>query len=102
MSTAGRKMTTMLAIALLMAILFASLSGTEAIICKARSKMYRGKCRGNRNCAMICVHEEYTGGYCSKGVFSKCMCTKRCGGGGDEPPLREARVHRSSPPLEPK
>jgi hypothetical protein len=64
--------------------------------------MYRGKCRGNRNCAMICVHEEYTGGYCSKGVFSKCMCTKRCGGGGDEPPLREARVHRSSPPLEPK
>ncbi|KAF0923443.1 hypothetical protein E2562_006341 [Oryza meyeriana var. granulata] len=111
MSSARRKTTTVLAIALLMAILLASFSGTEADICKAKSKLYRGTGRGNRNCAMICTHENYTGGYCSKGFFSKCMCTKRYGGlpppsgegggGGDDPPSSEARVNRS-PPLEPK
>ncbi|KAL9151123.1 hypothetical protein ABFS82_11G032700 [Erythranthe guttata] len=56
-------------------------------MCKSRSREYVGKRCYNRNCHLICLHEKFTYGRCSRA--QKCQCYKPCEeplNPGQEPP----------------
>ncbi|RLN35840.1 hypothetical protein C2845_PM03G10320 [Panicum miliaceum] len=78
--------------------------GAEAMLCRTRSRNFKGICRQNMNCATICVTEGRTGGYC-KGppMFKRCMCTFDCssdgGSGGGGAPVPPTPVPRAPPAL---
>lgn len=60
----------------------------EAAVCESPSRLFRGACFSNRNCASIC-------GECK---FLKCKCTKDCSGGGQGPPNEGPPNNPGSPP----
>ncbi|KAG8367615.1 hypothetical protein BUALT_Bualt16G0090700 [Buddleja alternifolia] len=54
-------------------------------MCKSRSREHKGRRCYNRNCNIICKHEGFVYGRCSR--YKKCYCFKPCGdGGGQEGP----------------
>lgn len=67
----------------------------EAAICESPSRLFRGACFRNRNCASICEKEGFLNGECK---FLKCKCTKDCSGGGQGPPNEGPPDNPGSPP----
>ncbi|KAL1556040.1 defensin J1-2-like [Salvia divinorum] len=89
---------------LLCLLAFQEMMLSEAAICSAPSKLFRGLCFSNSNCSSICEKEGFLSGYCN-GLRRMCICQKDCdgnGGGNDggsdggdegqEPPDRAAAV----------
>ncbi|CAI0405292.1 unnamed protein product [Linum tenue] len=50
-------------------------------VCATQSRYFKGGCRRDHNCAMVCRDEGFSGGRCTK-PFSRprrhCFCTKFC------------------------
>ncbi|KAG8367614.1 hypothetical protein BUALT_Bualt16G0090600 [Buddleja alternifolia] len=54
-------------------------------MCRSRSREHKGRRCYNRNCNIICKHEGFVYGRCSR--YRKCYCVKPCAdGGGQEGP----------------
>lgn len=55
---------------------------SEAALCSAPSRLFRGLCLSDSNCASICEQEGFLSGHC-KSVGLKCICEKNCNRNGD-------------------
>ncbi|KAL7097244.1 hypothetical protein ACP275_10G131800 [Erythranthe tilingii] len=55
--------------------------------CKSRSREFAGRCLriNQRNCNIVCIHEGFEYGVCTK--QARCYCAKACGG---SPPDQDA------------
>ncbi|KAL7137921.1 hypothetical protein ABFS83_10G127500 [Erythranthe nasuta] len=88
---------------LLVVVFFIILSTQEieAVIrtCKSRSREFGGRCirLTQRNCNIVCMHEEFQYGVCRMG---RCYCAKSCGGGGPvvKPPAVKPPPAAKTPP----
>ncbi|KAM7513888.1 hypothetical protein LguiA_003471 [Lonicera macranthoides] len=49
----------------------------EGRVCESQSHYFKGPCRGDHNCAMVCRNEAFSGGRC-RGFRRRCFCTKLC------------------------
>nr|ADQ43198.1 unknown [Schrenkiella parvula] len=53
----------------------------EPRICETLSKVFKGMCWNQNNCAIMCREfEHFHSGHC-RGFLRRCYCTKRCDGG---------------------
>ncbi|KAL1556034.1 hypothetical protein AAHA92_11702 [Salvia divinorum] len=75
-----------LSLFLLCLLAFQEMMPSEAVLCSAPSKLFRGLCfnTSDNNCSVICKKEGFSFGNC-KGLRLRCICQKDCnaGGGGD-------------------
>ncbi|KAL6998910.1 hypothetical protein U1Q18_000077 [Sarracenia purpurea var. burkii] len=65
---------------------------SEAKTCYRNSERFRGRCRYNRNCNMICKQEGFQGGHCTVGLNRKCTCHTKC------PSTTPPPTHHPPPP----
>ncbi|KAK4775399.1 hypothetical protein SAY86_010334 [Trapa natans] len=49
----------------------------EGRTCRSQSDRFKGVCFSYRNCASVCLSEDFEGGICRRFV-RRCVCTKDC------------------------
>ncbi|KAG6407310.1 hypothetical protein SASPL_130297 [Salvia splendens] len=54
---------------------------SEAAVCSAPSKLFRGICFSDSNCSSVCEKEGFLSGECD-GLRRRCICQKDCNGNG--------------------
>ncbi|KAL8037338.1 hypothetical protein ABFS82_11G032600 [Erythranthe guttata] len=64
-------------------------------MCKSRSREHKGRRCYNRNCNLICMHEKFVYGRCSR--FQRCMCYKPCDHSPTPPGIQDPPPTPSTP-----
>uniref|UniRef100_A0A7N0TPG7 Knottins-like domain-containing protein n=1 Tax=Kalanchoe fedtschenkoi TaxID=63787 RepID=A0A7N0TPG7_KALFE len=54
-----------------------ALTRVDARRCESPSQTFRGLCILDRNCALVCQQEGFSGGHC-RGFRHRCFCVKDC------------------------